>query len=763
MRRAIEMSQLKEDPVVSCSNALNDSSLIALATPEDAATGPNLDNAETNVIDLPSRQKHHHDINHEWDIKHIEEVYAHVKSEYDEKEQIRLHYFMSNHCDTVIQCSTSKKRTRDSYSYSEYVSKIKTRETQNNHPTVTQDEEKNGLEGVNPNFSSTQSRFTVHFRKWGRKSSTRTQVISPTPISATKSTTASSLSLLHSNKRRHTDPLPPYTFCLPIMESYRVDDQPELTFVPVLEKYDDKPLSRRNILSMHQTSYREEMVLFGPKSQQEKTNMLLDTLFQRLFHSSDGGVGGIGDVIVPSLQHDVWDTIAKVTNQSRLQIIRRLREHEAPASTTITKIHDSNDIDPHSNSTNSSSTSKLKRSRLDVKYESFTDAYRKLWCRQCYIYDCNMHGLSEKPSVSVQTMLAKSKARDGYWVGKNKKDRSIADNSVPITNLEMTEMSEVGKIIFKQLYSIFEGNTEDVSRMLRVPISVVEKHLTMIPQQSDLLDVLPPLSVRKKGQYNYFSVKNYKPEWYKQYRDAKMFSYFQPCLHDDICKDSFNCTCIDNNFFCTDACSWNVNSPNFFRGCNCTAHCGKQCSCFLSKRECDPNLCQCTTCTDPPHQLITKQRCRNDNLIMNRSPSLLIGISSVSGLGLYTRHALSVGDYVGKYIGELMSQDEADRRGLIADARDCTYMFLISTDMSIDAGRKGNKLRFINHSDQPNLEPRSKYLLCIRALSLLYSPQFFPLLIHLLFFFAYSALCKRTTRNWIVRNSQYTRTNRIIF
>jgi histone-lysine N-methyltransferase EZH2 len=92
---------------------------------------------------------------------------------------------------------------------------------------------------------------------------------------------------------------------------------------------------------------------------------------------------------------------------------------------------------------------------------------------------------------------------------------------------------------------------------------------------------------------------------------------------------------------------------------------------------------------------------------MNRSPPLLIGISSVSGWGLYTRHALKVGDYVGKYIGELMSQDEADRRGLIADARECTYMFLISTDMSIDAGRKGNKLRFINHSDQPNLEPRS--------------------------------------------------------
>jgi histone-lysine N-methyltransferase EZH2 len=439
--------------------------------------------------------------------------------------------------------------------------------------------------------------------------------------------------------------------------------------------------------------------------------MILDTLFQRLFFGSDESVNRPDEVTVPSLQHAVWDMIAEVTKTSRLQIIRRLREHATPAITTNNKNLESNDTDPldtSGSSKNTTNTQKQKRNRLDVKYESFTDAYRKLWCRQCYIYDCNMHGLSEKPSVDVQTMLAKSKARDGYWVGKGSDDTSNANISgIPFTDNEVTEMPELGKAIFKQLYSIFEGNTADISCMLRVPIAVVEKYLSSIPQKSDLLDVLPLLTVRKRGHYNYYSVKNYKLEWYKQYRDSKIFSYFYPCLHDDVCQDTFNCSCIDNNFFCTDACSWNMNSPNFFRGCNCGGHCGQQCTCFLSKRECDPNICKCTTCTDPPHQPISKQRCSNDNLTMNRSPPLLIGISSVSGWGLFTRHALKVGDYVGKYIGELMSQDEADRRGLIADARECTYMFLISTDMSIDAGRKGNKLRFINHSDQPNLEPRS--------------------------------------------------------
>ena len=307
-------------------------------------------------------------------------------------------------------------------------------------------------------------------------------------------------------------------------------------------------------------------------------------------------------------------------------------------------------------------------------------------------------------------MLAKAKERR-----HNSNDDLVGGHQTDIiptihNNSNITEMPEVGKSLFKQLYSIFEGNTPEIALALRVPICVVDRHWQSLEPKSDLLDVMPPLSAPKKTKFNYYSVKNYRQEWYNQYRDAKMFAYFYPCLHDDICQNTFNCSCIDNRFFCTDACSWNVNSPNYYRGCNCAGNCNQFCTCLLSKRECDPNLCKkCAACRDPPHEPVTTQKCHNDNLTMNRSPELIIGVSSVSGWGLYTRYALKEGDYVGKYIGELMSQDEADRRGLIADARERTYMFLISSDMSIDASRKGNKLRFINHSDHPNIKSKSTF------------------------------------------------------
>lgn len=692
------MSESIDNLVVSTTKSLDDPSTVASAAGTEVATKPQQEISSIKVAQPLIQDQQ--DIHNEWNMMHIASVYAQVKKEHDEREQIRLQYFMSNHCDKVLRDSVSTKRKRDTSSFIDFYSEANPSDSQS-HRTTVQQHQQQQQEGTSHNTS--QNHFSVQFRTHGRKSMSRTQSVSPTPISAKTTATTQSLSSKSSYTDRHSAPLPPYMFCVPTTESYRVDDQPELTFVPVLEKYDDKPLSRRNILSMHQTSYREEVVLFGSKCQQERTNMILDTLFQRLFR----GPNENEYVTVPSWQHKVWDIIAKVTQTPRLQVIRRLRDHACSKYDNNTKTPESDDPLGTNDSANTKNDSR-KRNRLDALYEASTDAYRKLWCRQCYVYDCNMHGLNEKPSVAVQTMLAKAKARDGFWVGKNQRDRN-ANITVPTSNHEINEMSEVGKQIFKQLYSIFEGNFSDISGILRLPIHVVERHFSSIEEKSDLLDVMQSLGVRKKSQYNYYSVKNYKLEWYNQYRDSKMFSFFYPCLHDDVCKDTFNCTCVDNRFFCTDACSWNVNSPNYYRGCNCKGHCGQKCSCFLSKRECDPNLCQCQTCTDPPNQAITKQRCRNDNLKMNRSPSLLIGISSVSGWGLYTRHALHVGEYVGKYIGEMMSQDEADRRGLIADARDCTYMFLISTDMSIDAGRKGNKLRFINHSENPNLEPRSEY------------------------------------------------------
>lgn len=57
-------------------------------------------------------------------------------------------------------------------------------------------------------------------------------------------------------------------------------------------------------------------------------------------------------------------------------------------------------------------------------------------------------------------------------------------------------------------------------------------------------------------------------------------------------------------------------------------------------------------------------------------------------------------------VGEIVTQDEADRRGQLYDINNHSSLFTVSSDHTVDADRKGNLLRYLNHSYNPNVEQR---------------------------------------------------------
>ncbi|KAL0732188.1 hypothetical protein Bca4012_008397 [Brassica carinata] len=82
--------------------------------------------------------------------------------------------------------------------------------------------------------------------------------------------------------------------------------------------------------------------------------------------------------------------------------------------------------------------------------------------------------------------------------------------------------------------------------------------------------------------------------------------------------------------------------------------------------------------------------------------AILLGMSDVHGWGAYTRQPLKRNEFLGEYTGDLVSIDEAEERDRADDKLGYSYIFNLNDKFVIDSRRQGSKLRFLNHSTNPN-------------------------------------------------------------
>ncbi|VVC28087.1 Hypothetical protein CINCED_3A006750 [Cinara cedri] len=119
---------------------------------------------------------------------------------------------------------------------------------------------------------------------------------------------------------------------------------------------------------------------------------------------------------------------------------------------------------------------------------------------------------------------------------------------------------------------------------------------------------------------------------------------------------------------------------------------GSDCINRMLMFECHPQLCP------------AGNRCNNQRFEKRLYPTMVPFLTKDKGWGLKTLENIKEGSFVIEYVGDVIDEDEFQKRCLEMQRRNEQNYYFLTIDNSrmIDAGPRGNLSRFMNHSCEPN-------------------------------------------------------------
>ncbi|TKR93321.1 hypothetical protein L596_007801 [Steinernema carpocapsae] len=337
------------------------------------------------------------------------------------------------------------------------------------------------------------------------------------------------------------------------------------------------------------------------------------------------------------------------------------------------------------------------------------NSFEMLACPRCLVYDCEIHAPDSTEGRFAARKRVRSKTtfrceNDCYMnyraVGET---NGMADDLSIDIDVETREFPVKLKAIIAILRHSFNDDYCRITRSLNKKSKIeysckeVQWYCMKSSPVSPRTDLMSPHKKKKTAAQQHRLFRAVK--WSIDQGEVKNKKPYRACHHSGPCSKDNGCPCVAADNLCTKYCGCGVGCKYLFPGCRCApGNCRtKQCQCFYASWECDPDICKQCQCGGEGDNI-----CKNISIQRGIQKRLVIAPSQVAGWGCFAADPIEKNDFISEYCGELISSQESERRGIIYDKVKTSYLFGLNDEQTVDATRKGNLIRFANHSKFPN-------------------------------------------------------------
>lgn len=192
------------------------------------------------------------------------------------------------------------------------------------------------------------------------------------------------------------------------------------------------------------------------------------------------------------------------------------------------------------------------------------------------------------PDCYMQLIGIKNCPEDKHSDPANKENSSTSINATN-ANIKWTGSDQS---LFHAIYKVYQNNYCAIAKTMlnktcqQVYEFAIKEELVHLNVELSQKHVAPPKK-NKKSWIKYAE----KVQQKRNETSNHTFNY-SPCNHpNEPCNEM--CSCIKSLNFCEKFCNCDSDCQNRFPGCECRGRCqSNKCKCYVSERECDPDLCR---------------------------------------------------------------------------------------------------------------------------------------------------------------------------